>query len=61
MSTEDPRLIRAWEEQSKLRSAMSELLDVIKSLEGYELTRDVEPYKAQAVFDDAIRRAEDLL
>ena len=59
--TEDPRLLRAWEEQSKLRSAMSELLDVIKSLEGYELTRDVEPYKAQAVFDDAIRRAEDLL
>jgi hypothetical protein len=40
---------------------MSGLLDVIKSLEGYELTRDVEPYKAQAVFDDAIRRAEDLL
>ena len=58
---EDPLLLRAWEEQSKLRSAMSELLDVVKSLEGYELTRDVEPYKAQAVFDDAIRRAEELL
>jgi hypothetical protein len=61
VSTEDPRLTRAWEEQSKLRSALSELLDAIESLEGYELTRDVGHYKAQACWDDAIRRARDLL
>jgi hypothetical protein len=61
MSTEDPRLTRAWEEQSKLRSALSELLDAIDSLEGYELTRDVDHCKSQAIWDDAIRRAQDLL
>jgi hypothetical protein len=61
MSTEDPRLLRAWEAQSALRQAMAELLEQVKSLEGYELTRDAEPYKAQACWDDAIRRAEDLL
>jgi hypothetical protein len=61
VSTEDPRLTRAWEEQSKLRSALSELLDAIESLEGYELTRDVDHYKSQAIWDDAIRRAQDLL
>ena len=58
---DDPRLVRAWNEQTRLRKVLSELLDQIDSLEGYELTRDVDHYKAQACWDDAIRRARDLL
>jgi hypothetical protein len=45
----------------KLESALRDLLDQVESLNGYELTRDVEPYKAQACWDDAIDRARDAL
>ena len=61
MSAEDPRLLRAWEEQSRLRRVLSELLDQIDSLEGYELTRDTETYKAQANWDSTIQQARDAL
>ena len=59
--TEDPRLVRAWNEQTKLRKVLSELLDQIDSLEGYELTRDTENYKAQANWDSTIQQARDCL
>ena len=44
-----------------LEDALAELLLQVESLEGYELTRDVEPHKAQACWDDAIRRAHEAL
>ncbi len=48
------RLIAAAPE---LLTALRDLLEQITSLNGYELTRDVETYKAEAVWDDAQNRA----
>ena len=48
-------------ENGKLRSALSDLLEQIECLGGIEYSRDLEPYKAEAVWDDAIRRAQDAL
>lgn len=45
----------------KLERALRRLLDQVESLEDYSLTRDTEPYKAQACWDDAIREASNLL
>ena len=44
-----------------LRSALKDLLDQVESLQGYELTRDIETYKADACWEDAQRRARELL
>jgi len=44
-----------------LRQALDELLEQIECLGGIEHCRDVEPYKAEACWDDAIRRAQDAL
>jgi uncharacterized protein with HEPN domain len=44
-----------------LEDALADLLQQVQSLESYTLTRDVEPYKAQACWDDALKRAEDAL
>ena len=40
-----------------LLSALSELLEQIECLGGIEFSKDLEPYKAETVWDDAIRRA----
>jgi len=45
----------------QLERALRSLLDQVESLEGYQLTRDLDPYKAQACWDDAIRHASDAL
>lgn len=41
-----------------LLRALSELMEQIECLGGIEYSRDVEPYKAEACWDDAIRRAQ---
>jgi len=41
--------------------ALRDLLEQVESLEGYSLTRDIEPYKAQAIWDSAIRNARNAL
>jgi hypothetical protein len=41
--------------------ALAELLEQVDSLEGYSLTRDIESYKAQAVWDDTIENARSAL
>ena len=47
------------EECERLRDALHGLLEQVDSLDDYTLTRDVEMYKAQACWDDAIRTAID--
>ena len=47
--------------EQALENALRELLEQIDTLEGVTYSRDFEPYKAEAVWDDAIRRAEDAL
>lgn len=44
-----------------LRHALVDLVEQVDSLEGYELTRDTEEYKAQACWDEALRRAREAL
>jgi hypothetical protein len=62
MTTDDPRLVRAWEEQTNLRRVLSELLEQIDMLEGYELRRDpVDQYKVDAAWRDAIEQARNCL
>ena len=45
----------------QLRRALSELLEQVQMLDGFELSRDLEPYKAEAVWDAAIFEAEKAL
>lgn len=45
----------------KLAHALRNLLEQVESLDDYTLTRDVEPYKAQANWDAAIRDAHEVL
>ena len=40
------------------RAVIIDLLDQIESLQSYELTRDLEGYKAQAIWDSAIENAK---
>jgi t-SNARE complex subunit (syntaxin) len=40
------------------RAIIIDLLDQIESLQSYELTRDLEGYKAQAIWDSAIENAK---
>ena len=41
--------------------ALGELLEQIECLGGVEFSKDLEPYKAEAVWDDTIRRAQTAL
>ncbi len=50
-----------WKQIGLLRIALRELLEQVQSLEDVVLTRDIEPYKAQANWNDAIARAEEAL
>lgn len=43
------------------KQALRELLEAIETLEGVVFSRDLEQYKAEAVWDDAVRRAQDAL
>ncbi len=45
------------QENVRLRAALQFLYDQVCSLEDYTTTRDLEPYKAEAVFDDAVNTA----
>ncbi len=40
-----------------LYTALTDLLDQVDSLDDYTLTRDIEKYKAEAIWDDALDRA----
>ena len=51
-------VVKLHAELARVREALKDLLEQVGSLEGYELTRDVEPYKAQANWNDAICRAQ---
>ena len=48
-------------ENAKLRAALDGLLVEVESLDDYSLTRDTEPYKAQACWDYAIDTARTVL
>lgn len=45
----------------ELKAALREVLEQIESLDSYELTRDIEPYKAEAVWDHVMERAYKVL
>lgn len=49
------------EMNAKLRRALQDLLEQVRSLNGYELTRDIEPHKAQACWDYAVEQAGNIL
>lgn len=44
-----------------MRSALRGLVEQVESLEGYQLTRDIEPHKAQACWDYVIDQARTAL
>lgn len=48
-------------ELETMRSALRELLEQIDLLDDVTLCRDIEPYKAQACWDDALSRARKAL
>jgi len=56
---EDPRLIRAWEEQTRLRKVLSDLLDQIALLEDVIFSKDRPG--AEAAWNGAMDRARDAL
>lgn len=45
----------------RLALALRDLLDQVQSLDDFTLTRDVEPYKAEACWDDVIREGLDAI
>lgn len=45
----------------RLRAALKDFLEQVENLDDYQLTRDLEPYKAQAVWDDVLHRASEVL
>lgn len=47
--------------EQRLEGALRGLLEQVQSLRGFELTTDIDTYKAEANWDDAIRHAEDEL
>jgi len=49
------------EREKKLVNAARDLLEQVESLNGYELTRDIDRYKAEACWEDAQERAHDAL
>ena len=56
---DDPRLVRAWDEQTKLRKALSDLLDQIALLEDVIFSKDRPG--AEACWNDVMDRARDAL
>lgn len=46
------------EEERRLRSALRDLVEQVELLEDVTYSRDTEPYKAEACWDDALRRAK---
>ena len=46
---------------AKLRAALRELMDAIEYVEDKTYTRDIEPYKAEAIWDWAIETANKAL
>ena len=44
-------------EIATLQSALADLIEQIDTLDDVTMSRDVEPYKAQASWDEALRRA----
>lgn len=48
-------------QRGELRGALQELLDQIDSLDDYQLTLDIEYYRAEANWKDALRRAHEAL
>ena len=47
--------------RKELYRALSDLLEQIECLDGIEYTKDIEPYKAEAIWNDVIRQAQDAL
>ena len=47
--------------RKELYRALSDLLEQIECLDGIEYTKDIESYKAEAIWDDVIRQAQDAL
>jgi hypothetical protein len=47
--------------EQRLERALRELVEQIDSLDDFTLTRDLEPYKAEACWNDAYRNALDVL
>lgn len=45
----------------KLRRALKDLLEQVESLNGVEFTKDIEPYKAEANWNDAMENAHAVL
>lgn len=54
-------IVLACNAHDAMRAALDELLEQIECLGGIEYSRDVEPYKAEANWNDAVRRAENAL
>lgn len=50
-------MLKLQDETKELKRILRQLLDEIESLYDYELTRDTEPYKAQACWDYAMDAA----
>jgi hypothetical protein len=46
---------------AKLERALRDLLEQVDDLDDYTLTRNIESYKAQAVWDDTIENARSAL
>ena len=47
--------------RKELYRALSDLLEQIECLDGIEYTKDLDRYKAEAIWDDVIRQAQDAL
>lgn len=45
----------------KLRAALSGLIDLVTSFEDVTLTRDIEQYKAEAIYDEELRFAKSVM
>ena len=43
---------------TELLSALRELVEQVESLEGYQYTRDMDEWEAEAMFNDALTRAK---
>lgn len=45
----------------ELAKALRDLLELVETFNDVELTRDIEPYKAQAIYDRTLERAREVL
>ena len=44
------------DELARVKGALRDLVEQVDSLEGYQLTRDIDPHEAQATWDDVLER-----